>query len=165
MRHRVGPITESRSSGRGCRPPDTGRSTRRRGAGIGRWCWRAGRDRGLRSQISDAHLAVQATPGSSPSHPAAAAEGDKLVGLRRQPASAWKSHGVVHRRRNRGLGGCTTHDPRRPALVFAARDPDGARDTHRVPPGVPAGGGPAWFDRWPARPQPASAGPYHVEPT
>jgi Transposase DDE domain len=59
----------------------------------------------------DACLAVQAQPGPSPSHPAAAAQSDKLAGLLGRLASARQSHGLVYRRGDRGVGSGTTHDP------------------------------------------------------
>jgi hypothetical protein len=49
----------------------------------------------------DACLAVQAQPGPSPSHSAAAAQSDKLASLRGRLASAQQSHGLVYRRGDR----------------------------------------------------------------
>ena len=50
------------------------------------------------------------------------------------------------------------------ALVFIARHPDGAHDKRGVPPGLPAGRGPARLHRQPARPRLARAGPHNPQP-
>src|SRR3954454_18213425 len=62
------------------------------------------------------------------------------------------------------MGGRTTDDPGRAALVFAPGHPDGADLARRVPPGVPADRRPDWLHHRPARPDAARAGPHPSEP-
>src|SRR4051794_14170587 len=49
------------------------------------------------SCLLDADRAVQAQPGPPPPHPATAAQGHELAGLRRQLTAARQPDGVVHR--------------------------------------------------------------------
>src|SRR4051794_30748689 len=110
--------------------------------------------------ITDARLAVQAEPGSPPPHPQAEAQGHELAGLRGRVASARQPDRLVHGGGGRSVGGGTTHDPRRPALVLAPGDPDRVDLAGGVPPGVPAGRGADRLRRRPARAGAARAGPY-----
>jgi hypothetical protein len=91
------------------------------------------------------------------------AQGHELAGLRGRVTSARQPDGLVHRRGARSLGGGTTHDPRRPALVLAPGDPDGADLACGVPPGVPADRGADRLRHRPARAGAARAGPYHPQ--
>src|SRR3954452_8363965 len=81
----------------------------------------------------DAPRAVQAEPELPSPYPTAAPQGDQLARLRGQSASAWEPDRLVYCGSDCGLGCRAAHDPRRPALVFAAGHPDGADLAGRVP--------------------------------
>src|SRR3954452_12692367 len=62
------------------------------------------------------------------------------------------------------MGGGAPHDPRRPALVFRARHPDGPDAQGRVPPGSAPDRRPDRFGHSPAWSRSLCSRPYHPEP-
>ena len=89
----------------------------------------------------------------SPSpHSQAAVPGDELGSVRRQPASAGKSDGLVHRGSNRNLAGRAAHNPGRSSSLFGFGDQNGVD----VAGGVPIG---AASDRRLDRLDPSTSGP------
>src|SRR5215212_1955687 len=77
----------------------------------GSYGWHPRPDRGSRAVLRltwGARLALQAEPGPPPPHPATAAQGHELAGLRRQLTSARQPDGVVYRRSDPGVGSRTT---------------------------------------------------------
>lgn len=87
------------------------------------------------------HCAVQLELGPPPLYPQAGAEGVKLAQVRRQPAPARKSDGVILQRGDQGLAHRSAHYPGRTALALSAGGSDGVDPTSSVPSCTASNGG------------------------
>ena len=102
----------------------------------------------------------------SPSpHSQAAVPGDELGSVRRQPASAGKSDGLVHRGSNRNLAGRAAHNPGRSSSLFGFGDQNGVDVAGGVPIGAASDRRLDRLDPSTSRPGSGGAGSLNPEPS
>lgn len=92
--------------------------------------------------MSDVSRAVQSQCRSLAPHSQAAASGDELGRVRRQPASAGQSHRLVLGGGDCRLAGRALHDTRRSAAILSSGDQDRSDPTSGVPVGAASNRGP-----------------------